>query len=179
MILKPSNPVFTKLPIRKTSIGLRAWEQGVARTPAMVKSILRTVRICGQEGEHNSQGGLYAPQKGGKVETVKVSEILDLVRKIHKDAQTAIHYLEGRILIGEINHPSTFSPPKIRKRRTKKEMEVAPKVKMDLEKEYQIERLPTLIPTLQEKNLPEDKDPFFAKAKRVYKKREKKVPVVE
>ena len=50
---------------------------------------------------------------------------------------------------------------------------------MNLEKEYQIERLPTLIPTLQEKDLPEDKDPFFAKVKKERKKREKKGAEVE
>ena len=112
------------------------------------------------------------------METVKVSEILDLVKKIHKDAQTAIHYLEGRILIGEINHPSTFSPPKIvRKRRTKKEMELAPprsRPQMDLEKEYQAERhrgIPEPIEPLPDGDA---ESTFYTK-----KKREKKGAEVE
>jgi len=133
------------------------------------------------------------------METVTVSEILDLVKSISKNAQTAIHFLEGRILIGEINHPA-FSPPKIiRKRRTKKEItldergkiftaltepsEATPHIKMDLEKEYQAGRTsPILSEANKIDNLPEDKDPFFAKVKKVKKerkKREKKESVAE
>ncbi len=118
------------------------------------------------------------------METVTVSEILNLVKKISKDAQTILHFLEGRILIGEINHPA-FSPPKIvRKRRTKGEMEARkhtpsmrnpPELKMDLEKEYQADRHEPL-------NLPDaDKGntfyttPNLTILKKERKKREKKI----
>ncbi len=116
-----------------------------------------------------------------ETETFKVSDLKKLIATAHATLCVVLHALNTKILVGEINRPLN-SPPKIkRKRRTKKEimqsgqrMELTPKVKMDLEKEYQIERLPTLIPTLQEKDLPEDKDPFFAKTK-PKKKREKKI----
>ncbi len=113
------------------------------------------------------------------MDMINLSDLKSLISKAHATLCVVLHALETKVLVGEINHPSP-SPPKIkRKRRTKKEIALnatAGHVGMNLEKEYQIERLPTLIPTLQEKDLPEDKDPFFAKAKRVYKKREKKEP---
>ncbi len=90
------------------------------------------------------------------METVKVSEILDLVKKIHKDAQTAIHYLEGRILIGEINRPDMPAEKKPRKKRTRKVKPVP---------DFQP---PNTLPDADESN------PFYGK-----KKREKKEPVVE
>jgi len=141
------------------------------------------------------------------MEIVNVSEVKSLVLKAQTALAVALHALNTKILIGEINHPETPVEKKVRKkrtrkvkvvepgmvianildsslpdakkiksgRRTKKEMELAPprsQPQMDLEKEYQAERHEPL-------NLPEDKDPFFAKVKKVRKKREKKVPMVE
>jgi len=84
------------------------------------------------------------------MEIVKVSEILDLVKKIHKDAQTAIHYLEGRSLIGEINRPSVSAEKKPRKKRTPKVKVIEPGM---------------IIANILDSSLPEDKSPFFTKPK--------------
>jgi len=118
------------------------------------------------------------PQKGDGMEIVNVSEVKSLILKAQTALAVALHALNTKILIGEINHPSD-SPPKIkRKRRTKKEMGAAPK--MDLEKEYQAGRIPPILSASDANknigNLPDgDKgNTFYEK-----KKREKKEPVVE
>ncbi len=107
------------------------------------------------------------------MDTINVSDVKSLIAKAHATLCVVLHALDTKILVGEINRPLN-SPPKIkRKRRTKKEMGSAP-VKMNLEKEYQAGRTsPILSEANRIGNLPEDKDPFFAKAK---KKREKKEP---
>jgi len=84
------------------------------------------------------------------MEIVKVSEILDLVKKIHKDAQTAIHYLEGRSLVGEINRPNVSAEKKPRKKRTPKLKVIEPGM---------------IIANILDSSLPEDKSPFFTKPK--------------
>lgn len=148
-------------------------------------------------------------RKERKMETVKVSEILDLVKKIHKDAQTTIHFLEGRILIGEINHPESPVEKKPRKKRTPKVKIVEPgmiianildsslpgavkvKRKRRMKKEMALNATAGHIKMNLEKeyqaerheplNLP-DADAgstFYGKPKKERKKREKKVPTVE
>ena len=81
-----------------------------------------------------------------------------MVKKIHKDAQTAIHYLEGRSLIGEINRPSVSAEKKPRKKRT-------PKVKIKEVWSPGKESVPS--------NPPEDKNIFY-NAKTVIKRSRKK-----
>ena len=105
------------------------------------------------------------PRKGDGMETVNVSEIRSLLLKAQSSLAVALHGIENKTLIGEINRP-TNSPPKIkRKRRTKKE----------IEKEYHTER---------HEGIPEPTEPlpdadegstFYGKKK----KREKKVAEVE
>lgn len=88
-----------------------------------------------------------------ETETVKVSDVKKLIATAHATLCVVLHALDTKILIGEINHPAE-TPPKVkRKRRTKKEimqsgqrMELTPKVKMNLEKEYQAGRVKPLIP---------------------------------
>ncbi len=107
------------------------------------------------------------------METINLSDVKKLIATAHSTLCVVLHALDTKILIGEINRPLN-SPPKIkRKRRTKAEMAFMPPIKMDLEKEYQAGRTsPSLSEANRIGNLPEDKDPFFAKAK---KKREKKI----
>ena len=102
--------------------------------------------------------------------TINLSEVKKLIATAHATLCVVIHALDTKVLVGEINRPSATPPPKIkRKRRTKKEimqsgqrMELTPRVKMDLEKEYQSGRTSDLI-------LPEG-NTFYTK-----KKREKRV----
>jgi len=128
------------------------------------------------------------------MDTINFSDVKKLIATAHQTLCVVIHALETKILVGEINHPAEAPSPKTkRKRRTKKEMETVilkdpftgaplsktgpPHIKMDLEKEYQAGRRSDPILRDTDKgigDLPEDKDPFFAKAK---KKSEKKVPV--
>ena len=97
-------------------------------------------------------------------------------KKVRKKRTRKVKVTEPGMIIANILDSSLPDAKKIKSgRRTKKEMELAPprsQPQMDLEKEYQAERHEPL-------NLPEDKDPFFAKVKKVRKKREKKVPMVE
>lgn len=95
------------------------------------------------------------------MEVVKVSEILDLVKKIHKDAQMVIHFLEGRTLVGEINRPANLVEKKPRKKRT-------PKVK--------VEDFPP--PALNPLNPVDADHPFYGK-KRGRKKKEADMPIEE
>ncbi len=72
---------------------------------------------------------------------INVSDLKKLIATAHANLCVVLHALNTKILVGEINRPEN-SPPKIkRKRRTKKEMGVAPK--MNLEKEYQAGRTGT------------------------------------
>ena len=89
------------------------------------------------------------------MEVVKVSEILDLVKKIHKDAQMVIHFLEGRTLVGEINRPEILAEKKVRKKRI-------PRIVEDF-----------FSPPCGEKN------PFYDKPKKERKKKEAIVPTEE
>ncbi len=113
-----------------------------------------------------------------ETETVKVSDIKKLIATAHATLCVVLHALNTKILIGEINHPEAPSEKKPRKRRTKKEIALtatAGHIKMKLEKEYQAGRTsPSLSEANRIGNLPEDKDPFFAKAK-PKKKQEKKI----
>ncbi len=115
---------------------------------------------------------------------INVSDIKKLIATAHATLCIIIHALDTKVLVGEINRPDAPVEKKVRKRRTKKEimqsgqrMELTPK--MNLEKEYQSGRTKDdlILPESPNPsdNLPEDKDPFFAKTKKVYKKREKKV----
>jgi len=97
------------------------------------------------------------------MEIINVSEIKSLVIKAQTALSVALHALNTKILIGEINHPETPAEKKPRKKRTRK-------VKMDLEKEYQTERHEPL-------SLPDgDVGSTFYTPK---KKKEKKEPTVE
>ena len=101
-------------------------------------------------------------------------------KKVRKKRTRKVKIGEPGMIVANILDSSLPAAGKVKKkRRTKKEIALTgtgDNIKMNLEKEYRAGRLPTLIPTLQEKDLPEDTDPFFAKAK---KERKKKVPVVE
>ncbi len=91
------------------------------------------------------------------MEVVKVSEILDLVKKIHKDAQMVIHFLEGRTLVGEINRPANLVDKKPRKKRV-------PKVKVE-------DFPPPVDPSEGTKGIEDSDHPFYGK-KRERKKKE-------
>jgi len=122
-----------------------------------------------------------------ETEIIKVSDLKSLVSKAHATLCVIIHALDTKVLVGEINRPEMPVAKFARKRRTKKEMEVRqpkssmrnpPPSPMDLEKEYQTGRTSDLILPESPKppdDLPEDKDPFFAKVKKERKKREKKI----
>jgi len=109
------------------------------------------------------------------MEQINVSDLKSLIAKAHATLCVVIHALDTKILVGEINRPEASAEKKPRKRRTKKEMGAAPK--MDLEKEYQAGRTSPILSEANKDigNLPEDKDPFFAKVKEERKKKEKKI----
>ncbi len=99
---------------------------------------------------------------------INVSDVKSLIAKAHATLCVVLHALETKVLVGEINRPGIPAEKKPRKKRTRK-------VKMNLEKEYQADRIG---PPLQKPlNLPDaDKDnPFYAKPKKERKKREKKI----
>ncbi len=103
------------------------------------------------------------------MDTVNVSDVKTLISKAHATLCILLHALDTKILVGEINRPSDPVTKIKRKRRTKKEMAFMPPIKMDLEKEYQADRIG---PPLQKPlNLPDAdaNNPFYTK-----KKREKK-----
>ena len=120
------------------------------------------------------------------MDTVNVSEITSLMLKAQAALAVALHALNTKILVGEINRPEAPVEKKPRKRRTKKEIALTATaghfIEVDLEKEYQAGRIPPIVSASDANknigNLPDGDagSTFYTKPK---EKREKKVPVVE
>ncbi len=97
------------------------------------------------------------------MESVNVSEIKGLLLRAQKDISLAIHWIENKILIGEINRPEILIEKKPRKKRT-------PKVKIE-------NSLPSVLLNPGEK-FSDGNHPFYGK-RRGRKKKEATVPTEE
>ncbi len=93
------------------------------------------------------------------MERVNVSEIKGLLLRAQKDIALAIHWIDTKILIGEINRPEILAEKKARKKRV-------PKVKVD-------DSSPIVLNLVKDGN-----HPFYGK-KRGRKKKEAPVPTDE
>ncbi len=118
------------------------------------------------------------------MDTINLSDVKKLIATAHATLCILLHALDTKVLVGEINRPSDPVIKIKRKRRTKKEIALtatADHIKMDLEKDYQVGRIPDLMVPGPIVVLPDaDKDStFYGKSKKERKKREKKEPTVE
>ena len=87
------------------------------------------------------------------MEIIRVSEIKDLLERAHKSLSIALHVLETKILVGEINRPEIFKAKRVYKKKIKTEVKVS-------------------VPFNPDVNLPEDQNTFYSKPKRIRRKKE-------
>jgi len=103
------------------------------------------------------------------METINLSEIKRLILEAQRSLAIALHAIETKVLIGEINRPE---PPKPRRNRRKKaEIEAAKGTSdsgrfRDVPPVEHAEKFPETL-----KSLSEDKSPFYVKPKKGRKKK--------